>query len=213
MTKVYIYKLTVDDGGAPCVNDGILSLAICKPAIRSTAKRGNIILGFAANSLYRDNCLVYMARVTENLGGRKYFSDSSRYAGRPDCIYRWDGHRFEWESDSKFHSSSDLDHDLGEGPSYNRAKVILSETPEAFRYFGANCPIDYKTDFPHLKSLVEGLGQGHRVNFDPAVRDELQQFMKRLWSVPSAFRETAIPDTPCRDKCGKSDEDCVTVVC
>ena len=73
MTKVCIYKLTVDDGGAPCVSDGILSLAICKPAIRSAAKRGNVILGFAANSLYEDNCLVYAARVTENFDGKKYF--------------------------------------------------------------------------------------------------------------------------------------------
>lgn len=35
MQRVYIYKLTGDDGGAPCVCDGILSLAICKPAIRA----------------------------------------------------------------------------------------------------------------------------------------------------------------------------------
>jgi hypothetical protein len=37
MPKIYIYKLTSDDGGAPCVRDGILSLAICKPWIRSVA--------------------------------------------------------------------------------------------------------------------------------------------------------------------------------
>jgi hypothetical protein len=71
MNKVYIYKITVDNGGAPCVSGDILSLAICKPAIRSTAKCGNIILGFSANSLYKDNCLIYVARVTKNLGGRK----------------------------------------------------------------------------------------------------------------------------------------------
>ena len=63
MTKVYIYKMTVDDGGAPCVSDGILSLAICKPAIRSTAKHENIILGFAGNRLYENNCLIYAARA------------------------------------------------------------------------------------------------------------------------------------------------------
>jgi Nucleotide modification associated domain 2 len=42
MTKVYIYKLTVDDGGAPCVQDEVLSLAICKPFIRSTAQQDNM---------------------------------------------------------------------------------------------------------------------------------------------------------------------------
>ena len=55
MTKIYIYKLTTDNGGAPCIKDGTLSLAICKPAIRSTAVKDHIILGFAANSLYSDS--------------------------------------------------------------------------------------------------------------------------------------------------------------
>jgi hypothetical protein len=35
--RVYFYKLVVDDGGAPCVQNGLLSLAICKPQIRKTA--------------------------------------------------------------------------------------------------------------------------------------------------------------------------------
>lgn len=212
MAKVYLYKLTVDDGGAPCVSNGILSLAICKPAIRSTAKRDNIILGFAANSLYRDNCLVYVARVTKNLDGRKYFS-KPQFADRPDCIYRWDGRRFEWKSDSRFHSPSDLAHDLGEAPGYNRANVLLSEGAEYFRYFGANCPVDYKREYPHLKSLVEELGQGHRVNFESELREELRRFIQRLWDASSAYRETAVPDTACRDKCSHADEDFATVEC
>jgi hypothetical protein len=93
MTKIYIYKVTVDDGGAPCVSNGILSLAICKPAIRSSGKRGDNILGFAANHLYKDNSLVYMAKVTNTLQGRDYFSKAI-YSARPDCIYEWDGGRF-----------------------------------------------------------------------------------------------------------------------
>lgn len=212
MTKVYIYKLTVDDGGAPCVSGGVLSLAICKPAIRSTAMRGNVILGFAANSLYRDNCLVYVARVTKNLDGRKYFSKSP-YAARPDCIYRWDGRRFEWKSDSRFHLPSDLAHDLGRAPGYKRAKVLLSEGSENFRYFGPNSPLDYKQRYRSLKSLVEGLGQGHRVNFESELREELRRFIQQLCATPSAYRETAVPDTPCRDKCSRADEDFATIDC
>ena len=53
MSKIYIYKMTVDDGGAPCLRDGILSLAICKPAIRSAAEPGSLVLGFAGNELYK----------------------------------------------------------------------------------------------------------------------------------------------------------------
>jgi hypothetical protein len=212
MPKVYIYKMIVDAGGAPCVSEGILSLAICKPAIRSTAKGGNIILGFAANSLYRKNCLVYVARVTRKLDGRKYFS-KSKYAARPDCIYHWDGRHFEWNHDARFHSPSDLAHDVGRAPNYKRANVLLSETGGHFRYFAAKCPIDYKREYPHLKSLIEGLGRGHRVNFGLELREELRRFIKRLWATSSAYRDTAVPATLCRDKCGDSGEDFTTVDC
>lgn len=49
--RIYFYKLVADNGGAPCVENGLLSLAICKPMIRKTAKEGDLILGFAGNSL------------------------------------------------------------------------------------------------------------------------------------------------------------------
>ena len=87
MIKVHIYKLKVDSGGAPCSSKGILSLPICKPAICPTAKRGDIILGFAADHLYSDNPFVYVARVTKELDGRKYFS-KSQYAARPDGTFK-----------------------------------------------------------------------------------------------------------------------------
>ena len=119
MHRVYVYKLTSEGGGAPCVRNGILSLAICKPAIRSVAEHDSIVLGFAGNDLYNDNCLIYAARITKNLDGRKYFSEPG-YSARPDCIYGWDGRRFEWKADAAFHSSS-IVHDLGEPPLYGRA--------------------------------------------------------------------------------------------
>ncbi len=45
--KFYLYKMTVDDGGAPCVQDGVLTLAICKPTIRRVAPEGSFSIGFA----------------------------------------------------------------------------------------------------------------------------------------------------------------------
>jgi hypothetical protein len=41
----YVYKLTVDDGGAPCTDGGLLTLAICKPGIRTHAGVGDFICG------------------------------------------------------------------------------------------------------------------------------------------------------------------------
>jgi len=207
MTKVYIYKVTVDDGGAPCVHDGAWSLAICKPAIRATADEDNIILGFSGNNLYEDNSLIYIAKVTKRLDGRKYFRD--RYATRPDCIYEWDGRRFNRRVNAKFHSSPlDLAHDLGIHPIYKRANVLLSESKQNFRYFGETCPVEYKSKYPHLKTLIDGLGQGHRVNFKSELKQELRQFIEEVWRVRFRYHEPFIKEMPCRDSCSPADEEC-----
>src|SRR3989449_5973689 len=87
MSKCYFYKLTCDDGGAPCVQDGLLSLAICKPMIRSTAEVGDLIFGFAAKSLFGDNRLIYIAWVTDKKSEGEYYLNK-RFSGRGDRIYR-----------------------------------------------------------------------------------------------------------------------------
>ncbi len=206
MDKVYIYKLTTDNGGAPCVRERTLSLAICKPAVRSTAHFGDIILGFAANTLYSNNCLVYAAKVTRHLDAREYFS-KVEYEARPDCVYRWNGSRFDWKPGAKYHSKHDMEHDLGKAPVYSRAHVLLSKGAEKFRYFRGDSPIDYKTKYPHLKELVESIGQGCRVNFGDAVRNELRGFLPELWGARSPHEDTPIPSAPCPDTCGGADDD------
>jgi hypothetical protein len=203
--KVYIYKMTTDDGGAPCVYDGVWSLAICKPAIRSTARHGNVILGFAGKDLYENNSLIYVAEVTRHLDGRKYFRDA--YSKRPDCIYEWHRGGFERRPDSKFHSApSNLAHDLGKAPGYKRANVLLSEGTNHFRYFGEKCPVEYKSPYPRLKFLVEGLGQGHRVNFGLELQKELRQFIRRLFQLQFRYREPVVKQSACRDSCSPADE-------
>ena len=51
MPRIYLYKLTNDDGGAPCVHDGLLTLAICKPMIRTAARIGDLIGATLADSV------------------------------------------------------------------------------------------------------------------------------------------------------------------
>ena len=115
MPRTYFYKLTTDDGGAPCVKDGLLSLAICKPMIRSTANKGDLIFGFAANSLHSDNRLLYIARVTDKLINGLYYI-TGKFARREDCIYQKHGDRFEWRPGSLHHGEGDLVHDWGDIP-------------------------------------------------------------------------------------------------
>jgi hypothetical protein len=172
MPKYYFYKMTADNGGAPCVENGLLSLAICKPEIRSTAKKDDIILGFAAKSLSADNRLIYVARVTAKIEDGDYFK-SDKFSNRSDCIYRWTQGHFIIQDGAKFHrSGANLQHDLGKAPKYVQANVLLSCE---FSYFGANGTADYKREFRLVAEAVEKLKRGHRVKHASQLLDELQR--------------------------------------
>lgn len=177
MARIYFYKLTSDDGGAPCVRDGLLSLAICKPMIRGTAAVNDLIFGFAANSLHRDNRLLYVAQVTEKIRDGRYYMDR-RFTARGDCIYERRGDRFVWRKDALHHGADDLVHDLGEPPDYPKANVLLSKE---FRYFGREGTADYKTRYPAIKEAVEDLGRGHRVRHDEPLAIALVALKQELW--------------------------------
>jgi hypothetical protein len=175
--RVYFYKLIADNGGAPCVQDDLLSLAICKPMIRSMAERDDLIFGFAAKSLHTDNRLLYIARVTAKVRNGDYYT-TGRFAHRGDCIYERRGDRFVWRSSALHHGSRDLVHDLGEHPDYPKANVLLSDD---FRYLGENGSAEYKARYPLVKDAVENLGRGHRVHHDERLWIQLQALMREVW--------------------------------
>lgn len=188
MTRLYVYKLTSDTGAAPCVCDGLLSLAICKPRIRASARVGDLLFGFAANSLHADNRLIYMARVTEALPDGAYYVED-RFRARPDCIYQRQGRAFVRRGDARYHlRPHDLEHDLGPAPAYPLARVLVSSD---FRYFGAGGTAGYKLVAPRLKKTIESLTQGHRVNHGAELRDELL----RLWEQRPANAPATPPPT------------------
>jgi hypothetical protein len=179
MRNIYFYKLTCDDGGAPCVQNGILSLAICKPFIRASAKVDDMIFGFAANSLSHDNRLIYIARVTSKLCNGEYYKIRS-FQRRGDCIYRPVGDQFARRTEARFHHGPEnLVHDLGQAPRYERANVILSDD---FRYFGDHGSADYKREFPRIKCAVGQLARGHRVHLSEALRQEFERLAADQWN-------------------------------
>ncbi|MDO8771056.1 MAG: hypothetical protein Q7K57_20575 [Burkholderiaceae bacterium] len=200
MARIYYYKLTTDDGGAPCVLDGLLSLGICKPMIRSTAKKEDLIFGFAANSLYADNRLLYIARVTDKVREGKYYT-SGKFEHRGDCIYERHRDRFQWRQGALHHGPRDLVHDLGSHPDYDRANVLLSDD---FRYFGANGSSGYKYRYPLIKDAVEHLGQGHRVYHDESLRIALLTLMKQVWRETRRKVSGEQTSTPRRGACHRS---------
>lgn len=157
--RIYFYKLTADNGGAPCVEDGLLSLAICKPMIPSTAEPEDLIFGFAANSLHGDNRLIYIARIGKKLRNGDYYREKG-FGNRSDRVYKWRRGRFAWRQGALHHGPKDLLHDLGQPPNYEKANVLLSTD---FRYFGASGTAEYKSRSQIVKKAVEQLGHGHRL--------------------------------------------------
>lgn len=197
--KIYYYKLTVDDGGAPCVQNEVLSLAICKPTMRSTAEAGDLIYGFAANEMYADNNkkistdnhLIYVAIVTKNLRNGGYYRNS-QYVSRGDCVYERRGDRFTWRAKALYHGPKDVDHDLGKYPDYARANTLLSK--ENYRYYGADGSADYKTTYPLIADAICRLGQGHRVYHDDLLREQFLNLKRQLWrTTMTTGKQTSCP--------------------
>ena len=179
MSRIYVYKIRYDDGTAPCVEDGLLSLALCKPAIRATAAVGDTLAAFAAKSMCRDQRLVFAAVVTEKIPDGTYYRTSA-WRHRRDAVYRWRNGAFERRRDAAIPiSDADMANDLGEAPAYRRASVLLSDN---YRYFGDTRAADYRGDFPSLAAMIDRLGQGHRIHHGDRVRDEIERYLAALWN-------------------------------
>src|SRR5947209_17026129 len=83
--RVFRYVLVYDTGFAPCYNDGICTLACCKPRIRRSAAVGDWVLGFASRPRGEAR-LLYAMRTSEVLNFNCYAVDP-RFADRWDNIY------------------------------------------------------------------------------------------------------------------------------
>jgi hypothetical protein len=178
MSNIYVYKCVVDDGTAPCIARGLLSMVVCKPKVRTSAKVGDYVLAFGTNAQPAPNRLVYVAKITEVLPGAAYF-DTAKFQTRKDCIYeRTPQGTLKLVAGASAHNTGTHAKDLGPPPLYPNAIALLSTD---FRYFGGAGTDDWKQHAPHLKKMIENLGQGHRINHTREVRDDLLKLIDRVW--------------------------------
>ena len=91
MSRIHSYVITTDNGGAPCTNNNLLTLGICKPKIREHAEVGDYIVGLVGKNLKKkckrlENtpCILYMAKITDKVTISEYYK---KYKERDDCIY------------------------------------------------------------------------------------------------------------------------------
>lgn len=179
--NIYVYKMVTDNGGAPCVSGGLLTLAICKPMIRKMAKLNSLVFGFGGKD-YKDK-LIYIAVVTGKLPKEEYYSEPE-YAQRPDCIYEVTNGKPKIKSNARFHKGGDqLEHDVGFR--FERAFVLLSTD---FRYLGKKGNVDYQKRFQQVAELVNKMKRGHRVNHSPETFAQLLALKDQIWrSFPRNF--------------------------
>ena len=176
--NIYVYKCVVDDGTAPCTDGGLLSMTVCKPKVRTSAKVGDIVMAFGTNAQPAPNRLVYAAKITDVIPDAAYF-DQPKYQKRQDCIYkRTPQGALKLVDGVSDHNTGTHAKDLGSPPNYPNAIALISND---FRYFGGAGTDDWKEYSPHLKKMIDLLGQGHRVNHTREVRDDLLKLVTRVW--------------------------------
>ena len=132
---------------APSIDDGLVSLATCKPVIRRCAEKGDWVIGFLA-SPNPPGLVAWAGRVSRRVAIGDY---EREFRGRSDVVYRErsDGSFRRLLKD--YHARpGDMERDLS-GP------ALLFDRASAW-YFG-NQPEMLPDELSHLAAR----GQGHRV--------------------------------------------------
>jgi len=82
--RLFTYKVAHDGGSAPNPFHGVCTLAICKPAIRRVAKKGDVVVGLACGN--DESRIVYCMVVDETVSWLDYiegckFGSSTKIKG------------------------------------------------------------------------------------------------------------------------------------
>ena len=195
LPRLYVYKLTTDNGGAPAVYRNKLSLAICKPKIRAVAQVGDWIVGVAGQGLLPSAPLVYLMQVTEVSEDGTYYASKS-FKTRPDAVYEWKRNKLAWKPGAAFHGPEDTLRDVGVGPRYEVARVLLSNR---YRYFGKAASPSYSAIAPLAHKMAQNIGRAYRVNHADAVYDAWMKVIHSAFKKPQG-RATPLEskEEPCR---------------
>lgn len=137
---IFTYRLTHDTGFAPCVDNGLLTLACCKGGTK-TVKRG---LRYFIGRFFEENLqknievyisglyagkLLYIAKIDKVIPMTEYFS-KKEYEDRIDQIYRLDDEKLKRDA-SKLKGVHDDEH--SQKCDENGKYVLISKE---FVYFG-----------------------------------------------------------------------------
>lgn len=146
--RIYRYVHVSDDGAAPCIDGGQITLATCKPRVRGSARPGDWVLGFFPRPA-PPGLVGWAARVERKVPAEDY---ESAYRGRRDAVYRF-------APDGSFTRLRGGYHDHPDDVRKDLSAPALVFDPAESWYFGDR-PRLLPEDLMHLAAS----GQGHRVN-------------------------------------------------
>lgn len=137
--QIWTYVITHDHGSAPNYEGRYTTLAICKPLIRRSAKRGDLIIAFsgARTKTKNPHSVCWAGIVSEAMPIATYWNDP-RFAHKkpdrskvPDNIYKPNAQNNLVWVDNEIHTSNQIARDTG-----GINVLVFKER----WYFGANGP-------------------------------------------------------------------------
>ena len=137
MTRLFTYKMTVDDGTAPNPLGSVCTLAICKPQIRKSAEVGDWVVGFGSKAMKTEGKILCAMKISLKLTFEQYnlycqklcrvkLPNINKYG---DCIYYKENGEYKQRVNNA-HTKECMERDLG-------GKYVL--LADEFYYFGKNC--------------------------------------------------------------------------
>lgn len=183
---IFTYRLTSDTGFAPCVDNGLLTLACCKGGTEKIKRGLRYFIGrfFEENlqknvevyvsGIYADK-LLYIAKIDKVILMKEYFSNK-KYKGRLDGIYRLNGETLERDK-SKLKGVHDDEH--SNKCDINGEYVLLSKE---FVYFGKNAIEPEKSIFDFYPKTRGQFPKGqHSYNPADVLTDENIKNSEKLY--------------------------------
>ena len=174
--STFIYIQTHDTGLAPCVSEGIWSLALCKPTIRRRAIKGDIVIAVTPSK--DGHRLSSWAKIKHQIPTDEYAKQYSKR--RPDNIYEKLSGRYSRRSGVRHemhNSKSDMEHDLG-----RNGKSAFVLVAKDFFTFGDQAlkTEEWLDGLPQLSKEIQKLGRSFRRNHSDGVDKELKQLERLL---------------------------------
>jgi len=214
IARLFTYKVKYDGGTAPNPDSGICTLALCKPAIRRSANKGDVVVGFGCKSNGdNEHRVVYCMIIDEALSWPEYIKAVARgdYKNRlpkrssdtGDCIWKDTKEAHDpWPSHSQ-HDRSDYQSDVVDG-----RNVLIGKE---FWYFGKGGSDKERGSLDIIIKSLPIVNRGHRSTSNFVKRKDFweefaEQLEKRWLTEPGKYGEPATPpshsdDGNCRRCC------------